>query len=70
MNRRTLEVLRWSLTLLAVAAVVGIWVQPHGSWAGLMFLALVLAGFPAAMLSMHLQPPKWFRALEDRRKRR
>ena len=69
MIRRRLELIRWALILLMIAAVVGMWAEPKGGWALLLFFAFTVTGIPAAMLSLHLHPPKWFTELEERRKR-
>ena len=69
MSRCQLELIRWSLALTAFAAIVGGWVfEPKGGWALLLFFFVVLTGIPAAMLSLHLHPPKFFRHLERPKK--
>ena len=50
--------------MLSFAAVVGMWREPSGGWALLLFFAFLVTGIPAAMLSLHLHPPRFFKFLE------
>jgi len=38
--------------------------RPEGGWAVLAFFGFVIFGFPAAMLTLHLHPPKWLERLD------
>jgi hypothetical protein len=59
-----LTLLRWSLIACSFACLVGIWTsQQH---AGVFFVLCGLTGIPAAMLSLHLHPPRFFKGLERR----
>ena len=64
MTRHRLELVRWTLAVLSFAAVVGMWREPSGGWALLLFFAFLVTGIPAAMLSLHLHPPRFFKFLE------
>jgi len=66
-SRRKLEIVRWVLAALVVALFVVNWVyEPQGGTALALFFALMLFGFPAAMLSLLLHPPKFFKHSERR----
>jgi hypothetical protein len=68
-TRRRLELIRWACAGVCLAIVVArLWYPSLPLWTGgfgvLLFFAFVVVGFPAAMLTLHLHPPKWFRYLE------
>ena len=67
-SRSRLELIRWVLISLTFAVVVASWVWDiRDGWAVLWVGLFILMGFPAAMLSLHLHPPKFFKHLERRR---
>ncbi|PKB13459.1 hypothetical protein B0I00_3260 [Novosphingobium kunmingense] len=62
MSRRRLEMIRWATTAGALACVLVGLLRPgyrEGGWGVLLFFAFTILGLPAAMLSLHLHPPKW-----------
>jgi hypothetical protein len=64
-SRRRLQVLRWTLTALALGCVLAISeFAPRGGEGLLLFFLTLLTGIPAVMLSLHLNPPKFFKYLE------
>ena len=66
-SRQRLEIIRWTLGLLSMAIIVCSWVwEIRGGWAVLWMGLFILTGFPAAMLTLHLHPPKFFKYLERR----
>ena len=71
MTRRHLVIVQWSLVALTLGVFIldGL-VEPKGGLALALFFVFGAAIISAAMLSMHLHPPKWFTQLEERRKRR
>ena len=67
-SKAKLEVIRWSLAAIAFGCVVLTWyVEVRGGWGVLLGAVFIIAGFPAAMLTLHLHPPKFFKYLERRR---
>jgi hypothetical protein len=65
MSRLRLEAIRWTFAVLSLGCIVAGWVfEPRrGVALALFFLFLVLGGL-AAMLTLHLHPPKWLSYLE------
>ena len=66
-SRRKLEVARWVSAALAIGSVLVTLEMPQlrSGWpGGLLFVFFILTGFPAAMLTLHLHPPKWLKYLE------
>jgi hypothetical protein len=67
LSRRKLEVIRWTSAVLCLAAAIAlIELQPKGRFAAGWIFVLFLIGLPGAMLTLHLNPPKWFKYLERR----
>jgi len=61
-SRRKLELIRWALAAGAFACPLVLLLRPgysEGGWGALLFFLFVILGIPAAMLSLHLHPPKW-----------
>ena len=67
-SRRKLEIIRWTSAALAVGAFASLQMDYENRFVGpaLVFLG-ALIGLPAAMLTLHLHPPKLFKYLERRR---
>ena len=62
MSTHSLKLVRWLLIVLSFAAIAASWVlEPKGGWAVLLFFLVIITGVPAAMLSLHLYPPKFKR---------
>ena len=62
MTRLQLEGIRWTLAGLSFACIVAGWVlKPQGGTALTLFFLLLLFGIPAAMLTLHLHPPKFLK---------
>ena len=66
-SRKKLKIARWALIALTIGLVLVNWVfEPKGDAALLWFFLIALTMIPAAMLSLHLHPPKLFKHLERR----
>ena len=66
-SRKKLQMARWTLIALTFGMVLVNWIyDPRGNAALLLFLLIALTMIPAAMLSLHLHPPKFFKHLERR----
>jgi hypothetical protein len=65
--RKKLVITRWALIALTFGLVTANWVyDPKGNAALLWFFLIALTMIPAAMLSLHLHPPKFLKHLERR----
>lgn len=62
MSRLQLEGIRWTLAGISLACIVAGWVlKPQGGVALGLFFVFLLFGVPAAMLTLHLRPPKFLK---------
>ena len=65
MSKLQLEAIRWTFAALSASCIVAAWVfEPRGGMALALFFLFLVFGAPAAMLTLHLHPPKWLRYLE------
>ncbi len=55
MKRRTLQILGWICICISLACVMMVWSFPNDSRVGgLVFVGLIVFGFPGAMITLHL----------------
>jgi hypothetical protein len=62
MSNRQLEMIRWASGGASLAIALVLMLNPalrQGGFGVLLFFGFVVLGFPAAMITMHLHPPKW-----------
>ena len=71
MSSRKLELIRWTCAAICLAIVLARFWNPALAQGGLdvlLFFTFVVAGFPAAMISLHLHGAKWLGSGKDAEK--
>ena len=69
MSDRRLELIRWTSAFACLGIVVAQMWNPElreGGLGAMLFFGFLLFGFPAAMITLHLHPPKWLVRFRDR----